>query len=64
MKKRHEQKLILLSIGLIVLLNIPFVLVYNTTTLVFGLPVFYFSIFIICGFSVLVSYYILKRFYE
>jgi len=64
LKKRHEQKLVLLSLGLFIVLNIPFLLVFNSANTVFGVPVFYFSIFIICLLSVLISYYILKRFYE
>ena len=29
MKKRHEQKLIILSIGMLLVMNIPFLLVFN-----------------------------------
>ncbi|PIV94163.1 MAG: hypothetical protein COZ17_12550 [Flavobacteriaceae bacterium CG_4_10_14_3_um_filter_33_47] len=64
MKKRHEQKLIVLSISLFLLFNLPFVLVFNLDGDVFGIPIFYFSIFSIWLLSVVISYIVLKRHYE
>lgn len=64
MKKRHEQKLIVLSISLFLLFNLPFLLVYNLEGDVFGIPIFYFSIFSIWLLSVVVSFIVLRRHYE
>lgn len=64
MKKRHEQKLIVLSISLFLLFNLPFVLVFNANGDVFGIPTFYFSIFSIWLLSVVISYIVLNKHYE
>nr|WP_299799273.1 hypothetical protein [uncultured Maribacter sp.] len=64
MKKRHEQKLIVLSIALFLIFNIPFILVFNLNGAVFGVPTFYFSIFSIWLVSIIISYIVLKRHYE
>lgn len=64
MKKRHEQKLIVLSIGLLIIFNIPFVLVFNFKGVIFGIPTFYFSIFSIWFVSIIISYIVLNRHYE
>lgn len=64
MKKRHEQKLIVLSISLFLLFNLPFVLVFNLNGDVFGIPTFYFSIFSIWLLSVVIAFIVLNRHYE
>jgi len=64
MKKRHEQKLIILSLALLLVFNIPFVLIFSLDGVVFGMPTFYFSIFSIWLVSIVISYIILKRHYE
>jgi O-antigen/teichoic acid export membrane protein len=64
MKKRHEQKLIVLSIALFLIFNIPFVLIFNMEGAIFGVPVFYFSVFSIWLLSIVISYIVLKRHYE
>jgi O-antigen/teichoic acid export membrane protein len=64
MKKRHEQKLIVLSIAILLVLNVPFVLIFSMDGAVLGFPVFYFSIFIIWLVSIIISGIILKRHYE
>ncbi|MCP4976896.1 MAG: hypothetical protein GY931_12105 [Maribacter sp.] len=64
MKKRHEQKLIILSIGMLLILNVPFLLVFNTDGSIFGIPFFYFAVFSIWLLSIIISYIILKRYYE
>ncbi|MHA7844328.1 MAG: hypothetical protein ACX93I_13495 [Winogradskyella sp.] len=64
MKKRHEQKLIILSITALVVLNVPFLLIFNHDGHIFGIPTFYVSIFLIWLFVILVSYIVLKRHYE
>ena len=64
MKKRHEQKLIVLSFALLILFNVPFILIFNLNGNIFGVPTFYFSIFSIWLLSIIISYIILKRHYE
>jgi len=64
MKKRHEQKLILLGIVLAILFNIPMILILEGSEAFFGIPKFYVLIFSIWGLSTLISYIILKRHYD
>ena len=64
MKKRHEQKLIVLSTALLLVFNIPFLLVFNINDAIFGIPILYFSIFSIWLIAIIISYIILKRHYE
>lgn len=64
MKKRHQQKLLVLSLILLVGLNLPILLLFDKGAFVFGLPVIYIYIFSIWLFSVIISYIILKRYYE
>lgn len=64
MKKRHEQKLIVLSIALFLIFNIPFLLIFNIEGAILGIPVFYFSIFSFWLLSIIISYIVLKRHYE
>lgn len=63
MKKRHEQKLIILAIALLLVFNIPFILIFNINGAVFGIPTFYFLVFSIWLISIVVSYIILKKHY-
>ena len=64
MNKRHEQKLIILALALLIVLNIPFLLIFNQDGHVFGMPTLYFSVFTVWLISIIVSYIILKRHYE
>ncbi|HCE55207.1 MAG TPA: hypothetical protein DER05_09485 [Lutibacter sp.] len=64
MKKRHQQKLIVLSILLLCLFNVPILLIFNSSTTFIGLPVLYFYIFFIWIVSIIVSYILLKKYYE
>ena len=64
MKKRHEQKLIVLSVALFLIFNVPFLLIFNSEGEVFGVPTFYFSVFSIWLLSIIISYIVLKRHYE
>ena len=64
MKKRHEQKLIVLAIALFLIFNIPFLLIFNLKGAIFGIPTFYFSVFSIWLLSIVISYIVLKRHYE
>jgi len=64
MKKRHEQKLVVLSIALLLVFNIPFVLIFNFEGAIFGIPTLYFSLFTFWMISIVISYIVLKRHYE
>lgn len=64
MKKKHEQKLIVLSIVLFFLLNIPLVFIFNGETTILGYPILYFSIFFIWLLTIIISFYILNQYYE
>jgi len=64
MKKRHEQKLAVLSLALFLIFNIPFILIFNFQGAIFGIPMLYFSIFSFWLLSIIISYIVLKRHYE
>lgn len=64
MKKRHEQKLIILSVVLVTLLGLPLVLIFDSDGAVFGIPTFYFSILVLWALTIIISYIVLKRHYE
>lgn len=64
MKKRHKQKLVILSIILFVMLNAPVLLLFNNVRPVAGLPLIYIYIFSIWLTSGVVSFLIFRRFDE
>lgn len=64
MKKRHQQKLVIVSVTLLIGLNLPIVLLFDSATNVFGFPVIYIYFFSIWLFSILVSLLIVKRYHE
>lgn len=64
MKKRHEQKLVILSLVLFLVLNVPLILIFNLEGSIFGIPILFFSIFSFWLASVVISFTILKRHYE
>nr|WP_298505863.1 hypothetical protein [uncultured Maribacter sp.] len=64
MKKRHIQKLVVLSLGLFFILNIPFLLIFNLNDAILGIPIIYFAIFSIWALSIIISYSVLKKHYE
>lgn len=64
MKKRHEQKLIVLAIVLVAAFNIPLILLFDSQHFIWGFPAIYFYVFSIWLSSILISYFILKRHYE
>jgi len=64
LKKRHEQKLVILSLLLFFIFNVPFLYSYNIEREIAGIPVFYFVIFLFWAVSIVVSYIILKKYYE
>jgi len=64
MKKRHEQKLIILSLLLLLCFNMPLLLLFDSSTSVGGIPVIYVYFFSLWIFSVLISLLVIKRYYE
>lgn len=64
MKKRHEQKLVILSIALLVLFNAPILLLFNSVKNTFGLPFIYIYMFGIWLISIVICYFIFKKYDE
>lgn len=64
MKKRHEQKLIILSIGLLIAFSIPVSLLFNSEKEVFGYPMILIYIFVIWMVSIIISFVIVKKYDE
>lgn len=64
MKKRHEQKLILLSFGLFILFSAPMILLFNSEKELFGFPMIYAYIFGVWLFSIIISFVIFKKYDE
>ena len=64
MKKRHQQKLLVLSVVLLVTLNLPLVLLFDSATNVLGFPLLYIYIFSVWILSVLISMLIVNKYYE
>ncbi|WP_076781757.1 hypothetical protein [Epilithonimonas bovis] len=64
MKKRHEQKLIILSFGLMILFSAPVILLFNSEREVFGFPMIYIYIFGVWFFSIIISFAIFKKYDE
>ncbi|MBF04105.1 MAG: hypothetical protein CMP76_12490 [Flavobacterium sp.] len=64
MKKRHQQKLVVLTVFLFLTLNIPLLLLFDSSEAFIGIPIFYIYIFSIWACSILVSLFIVNRYYE
>ncbi|OGS69244.1 MAG: hypothetical protein A3G95_03420 [Flavobacteria bacterium RIFCSPLOWO2_12_FULL_31_7] len=64
MKKRHQQKLVIVSMVLLICLNMPIVLLFDSYKNVFGFPSNYIFIFSAWLLSILVSLYIMIRYNE
>ena len=64
MKKRHQQKLVVLSLLLLLVLNLPIVLLFDSDDNVLGFPVIYIYVFSVWLFSVLMSWIVVQRYYE
>ncbi|MDP2160074.1 MAG: hypothetical protein Q8K02_06305 [Flavobacterium sp.] len=61
MKKRHIQKLLVLSLALWTLFNIPLVLLVQSTASFLGFPMFYVYLFSIWLGSIIVSFIIINK---
>lgn len=64
MKKRHEQKLIILSLILLLCFNMPLLLIFDSAASVGGIPVVYVYFFSLFMCSILVSLFVIKKYYE
>jgi hypothetical protein len=64
MKQRHQQKLVIISLVLLIALNLPIVLLFDSADSVLGFPVIYIYIFSVWFFSALLSLLIIKRYHE
>lgn len=64
MKKRHEQKLIILSIGLMIAFSIPVSLLFNSDREVLGYPMILIYLFVVWMISIVISFVIVKRYDE
>ncbi|WP_313000792.1 hypothetical protein [Chryseobacterium gleum] len=64
MKKRHEQKLIILSIGLMIAFSIPVSLLFNSDREVLGYPMILIYTFVVWMISIIISFVIVKRYDE
>lgn len=61
MKKRHEQKLIILSIGLMIAFSIPISLLFNSDREVLGYPMILIYLFVVWMISIVISFVIVKK---
>ncbi|WP_295337520.1 hypothetical protein [Flavobacterium sp.] len=64
MKQRHQQKLVIISLVLLIALNLPIVLLFDSAESFMGFPVIYIYIFLVWLFSTLLSLLIIKRYHE
>ena len=64
MKQRHQQKLVIISMVLLIALTLPIVLLFDSADSVLGFPVIYIYIFSVWLFSALLSLLIIKRYHE
>ncbi|HCM33286.1 MULTISPECIES: hypothetical protein [Chryseobacterium] len=64
MKKRHEQKLVILSIGLMIAFSIPISLLFNSDREVLGYPMILIYLFAVWMISIIISFVIVKKYDE
>ncbi|GAK89972.1 hypothetical protein JCM19298_1011 [Nonlabens ulvanivorans] len=62
MKKRHQQKLVILSIGLVIFLNLPIIFIFNNDIDILGIPLLYAYIFFVWLLSVIITFTVLKKY--
>lgn len=64
MKKRHEQKLVILAVMLLLAFNMPLLLLFDSADPLLGIPVIYIYIFSVWLLSIIVSLFVVKKYYE
>ena len=62
MKKRHQQKLVILSIGLVIFLNLPIIFIFNNDIDILGIPLLYAYIFFVWLLSVIITFTVFKKY--
>jgi len=64
MKRKHEQKLVILSIGLMIAFSIPISLLFNSEREVLGYPLILIYLFVVWLISIIISFVIVKKYNE
>jgi hypothetical protein len=64
MKKRHEQKLVFISLVLLVLFNIPILLLFDGSECFAGLPKIYIFLFSVWALAIVAVTYILHKYHD
>jgi len=64
MKKRHEQKLIIISFALLIAFSIPISLLFNSERKVLGYPMILVYLFAMWSISIIISFVIIKKYDE
>ena len=64
MKKRHQQKLVVFSLILVLVFNLPIVLLFDSADALLGMPIIYIYIYSVWLISVLMSWIVVQRYYE
>jgi hypothetical protein len=64
MKKRHQQKLVILSLVLFIGLNFPIVLLADSSRLILGMPATLVYLLLLWLFGSIMSLIIMKKYYE
>lgn len=64
MKKRHEQKLVILSLFLLAAFNLPLILVADSSKSIGGIPISYVYIFSLWLFSSILTFILIKKYGE
>lgn len=64
MKKRHEQKLVFISLVLLVIFNIPILLLFDSSKCIVGLPKIYIFLFSIWALAIVAVTYILHKYHD
>lgn len=64
MKKKHKQKLVVLSIILFIMFNAPVMLMFNSEKAVFGMPVIQVYLFSVWLLTSALAFIIIRKFDE
>ncbi len=64
MKKRHQQKLVVISIFLFLAWNVPFITIFESSSHILGFPSIYVYIFVNWLLIIALTFTVLKRYYE
>lgn len=62
MKNRHQLKIVFISLCLMLLWNIPIVMLFNSSDMIFGFPMLYFFIFSTWLLAIIITYVIILKY--